>query len=71
MHETNNQKILHFFNKTLNKKLIKVLIPTADKQTSNFFHKACFDEKFLPSFAWAELCGVDSFRCKLATKPSM
>ena len=57
MRETNNKKILHFFHKTLPviKKLIKVLTPTEDKQTSNFFHKTCFDEKFLPSFAWAEL----------------
>ena len=68
MHETNNQKILHFFNKTLIKKLIKVLTPTADKQTSNFRHKTCIDEKFSPSF---ELCGVEGFRCKLATKLSM
>ena len=66
MHETNNPKILHFFNKTLIKKLIKVLTPTADKQTSNFFHKTCIDEKFSPSFAWVELCGVDGYRCKLA-----
>ena len=46
---------IHFFNKMLVKKLIDVLTQTADKQTSNVFHKTCFDEKFLPSFAWAEL----------------
>ena len=50
MHETHNPKILHFLNKTLIKKLINVLTQTADKQTSNFFHKTCFDEKFSPSF---------------------
>lgn len=71
MHETNNPKILHSFNKTLIKKVIKVLTPTVDKQTSNFFHKTCIDEKFSPSFAWAELCGVDGYRCKLVTKLSM
>ena len=62
---------IHFFNKMLIKKLIDVLTQTADKQTSNVFHKTCFDEKFLPSFAWAELWGVNGFRCKLATKLSM
>ena len=65
------KKYYILFKKKLIKKLINVLTQIADKQTSNFFHKTCSDEKFSPSFAWSELWGVDGFRCKLATKLSM